>query len=322
MRYEWSIARVIYQTILGAKLVDYVIRYETQNRGSVHVHMLWWLVFKDKAVPERFKVHIPPEMEREFHLVIVDEQTGEMKQRLYDQDLLDYTNANVWSLQDWFNIEDRLSQTVSPAERRAIEEERAANEALHEEGRNMHLEPAVEEVLRINGLEDGPYWDDSCYDGNHHYRLGISQSQLAKTHPSSVLPNEMITAKDMSERLAREVVDFQTHTCKRGICLVRRMTAAECRKKGLPYPASESAWNAMSDKQAAAYYICKKKFPKLVRDEERLRAHVMVNFDKSVMYEPVRDHGRVNNYHPMLMHFWGSNMDMQILHKSTLSQMK
>lgn len=297
--------------------MDYVIRYETQNRGSIHAHMLWWLQIDGKAVPEKFKVHIPPEAEQEFHLVVTDQDTGEIIERLYDQDLLDYTNANVWAMQDWYSIEERIADIASPDERVVIERERQNNEAVHDAGRFNNLPPDVQDILRRNGVEeDGPYWDDSCYDGNRHYRLGVSRSTLAKTEPSTVVADESITAKDISERIAREVVDFQTHTCKRGICLVRRLTAAECRKRGLPYPASESAWTGMTEKQAAAYYICKKKFPKLVRDEERLRAHVMVNFDKSVIYEPPRDHGRVNNYHPMLVHFWGSNMDIQILHKS------
>lgn len=32
-----------HQPLLCGKLTDYVIRYETQGRGSVHAHMLWWI---------------------------------------------------------------------------------------------------------------------------------------------------------------------------------------------------------------------------------------------------------------------------------------
>lgn len=32
-----------HQPLLCGRLTDYVIRYETQGRGSVHAHMLWWI---------------------------------------------------------------------------------------------------------------------------------------------------------------------------------------------------------------------------------------------------------------------------------------
>lgn len=278
----------------------------------MHVHMLWWLRIDGKAVPDNFKVHIPPEVEREFHLVVVNEEDNTVKERLYDQDLLDYTNANVWAIQDWFSMEDRLANIVSPLEREAIERHRKEQEEEH----NSAVPPEVAQVLDdIGGLDDGPFWDDSVHDGRRSFRLGVRGSALANTEPSGVVADEKIDAEHISERLARQVCDFQTHTCKRGSCLTRRLTAAECRKRGLLYPKTEAEWRNMSERQAAAYYVCKKRFPKPVRDEERLRAHAIVNFDKSTLYEPPRDHGRVNNYHPMLMHLWGSNMDIQILHK-------
>lgn len=277
------------------------------------MHMLWWLRINGNAVPEEFKVRIPPEVEREFHLVVVNEADNSVKERLYDQDLLDYTNANVWAIQDWFSMEERFARAVSPEERAAIDRHRQQLEEQH----NTELPPAVVEALTALGnTDDGPFWDDSVHDGRRAYRLGVRGSALASIHPSSVVAGESIGAEDISERIAREVCDFQTHTCKRGSCLTRRLTATECRKLGLLYPKSEAEWRSMTERQASVYYICKKRFPKPVRDEERLRAHVMVNFDKSTMYEPPRDHSRVNNYHPMLMHFWGSNMDIQVLHKS------
>jgi hypothetical protein len=60
---------------------------------------------------------------------------------------------------------------------------------------------------------------------------------------------------------------------------------------------------------------CKKNFPKIVPEGAGvLQAHVIMDFNKIVRYNPPRDNPFINNFHPVFMHLWGANTDMQVLH--------
>lgn len=67
-----------HQPLLGGKLTDYVIRYETQGRGSVHAHMLWWIDIDPRLIPDADVIKLPNEVLKRYGLVVEKEQpTGE-----------------------------------------------------------------------------------------------------------------------------------------------------------------------------------------------------------------------------------------------------
>lgn len=59
---------VKYQPLLCGKLTDWVIRYETQGRGSLHAHVLWWIEMNPGYIGPLDHVDIPPEVLERFHL--------------------------------------------------------------------------------------------------------------------------------------------------------------------------------------------------------------------------------------------------------------
>ena len=108
-------------------------------------------------------------------------------------------------------------------------------------------------------------------------------------------------------RLSKCAECLQEHTCNEA-CLVRKFTAEQIRRRGIDL-------NAITAESLRELMKCKKNFPKIVPDGfGELRAHVMLDFNKIVQYHPPRDQGFVNNYHPVFMHYWGANTDLQILH--------
>jgi len=103
------------KNVLGGTLKDYVIRYETQGRGSVHAHMLWWVDLDPDYQNEDDEINLPEELEREFHLVVTDVATQKTS-RVYDKLLLDYTNGNIWALKELRAIEKKLRIVDGDAE--------------------------------------------------------------------------------------------------------------------------------------------------------------------------------------------------------------
>jgi len=103
------------KNVLGGTLKDYVIRYETQGRGSVHAHMLWWVDLDPDYQNEDDEINLPEELEREFHLVVTDVATQKTS-RLYDKVLLNYTNGNIWALKELRAIEKKLRIVDGDAE--------------------------------------------------------------------------------------------------------------------------------------------------------------------------------------------------------------
>ena len=59
---------VKHQPLLCGKLTDWVIRYETQGRGSLHAHILWWIDMNPDYIAEGDHVDIPDEVLDRFHL--------------------------------------------------------------------------------------------------------------------------------------------------------------------------------------------------------------------------------------------------------------
>jgi len=93
--------------IVGGTLKDWVIRYETQGRGSIHAHMLWWIDLDPDYQHEMDVVELTEEVERAFHLVVTDVATQKTS-RVYDKILLNYTNGNVWALRELSSINKKL----------------------------------------------------------------------------------------------------------------------------------------------------------------------------------------------------------------------
>ena len=59
-----------YQPLLGGKLTDYIIRYETQGRGSVHAHMLWWIDIDPTYIPESDVITLDRELLLKYGLAV------------------------------------------------------------------------------------------------------------------------------------------------------------------------------------------------------------------------------------------------------------
>ena len=94
--------------VLGGTLKDFVIRYETQGRGSVHAHILWWVDVDPAYVRGDDWLKFEPEVLRRFGLVKTNSITGE-NEEVFDKVLLAYMNANVWALRDVASIRQKLS---------------------------------------------------------------------------------------------------------------------------------------------------------------------------------------------------------------------
>jgi len=95
------------KAIAGGTLKDWVIRYETQGRGSVHAHMLWWIDIDPEYQHKDDVIDLSEEIERAYHLFETDEETHR-DYRLYDKELLNYTNGHVWALKELESIKKKL----------------------------------------------------------------------------------------------------------------------------------------------------------------------------------------------------------------------
>ena len=151
-----------YPPLLGGKLTDYIIRYETQGRGSVHAHMLWWIKMDPKYIPESDVIKLDPDLLLRFGLAVKKCERGEQAAevfmattdppatqpceedsdasgsesdgpersesppptqpaaddlvKLYNEDYLTYTNANIWALKNPENLRAKLHIGLPPIE--------------------------------------------------------------------------------------------------------------------------------------------------------------------------------------------------------------
>lgn len=120
----------------------------------------------------------------------------------------------------------------------------------------------------------------------------------------------------LAERLSRASQEVQTHECFPKSCLKKRVNNAFIRSVGLDPKTLDPTH--LSDQQLRQLYKCKKRFPRDGTPEElggRLAAHSVVDSTGIVTYHPCRDNGYTNNYHPVYLHVWAANTDMQVLHK-------
>ena len=136
------------QPLLGGKLTDYVIRYETQGRGSVHAHMLWWIDVDHRYIPAQDVIKLPMDVLKKFGLVhekaeLSSQQDGDIAEgggenmenedeveegdeadvedetqwvKVYNEDYLNLTNANIWALKKKENIRKKLYIGIPPLE--------------------------------------------------------------------------------------------------------------------------------------------------------------------------------------------------------------
>jgi len=143
------------------------------------------------------------------------------------------------------------------------------------------------------------------------YCVGDMTSALANKHSSTIDPT-MIDNADVAERISREVKDFQVHRCNMKTCKRKLMNKIDCIKNNVTPPAD---WRHITEVEKQRLWKCSKNFPKpLSALGSRMKAHVLVDFNHNVHYEPCRDDGFVNNYHVPIAYCWGANSDMQIIH--------
>ena len=111
-----------HQPLIGGKITDWVVRYETQGRGSVHAHMLWWIDINPELISEQDVVQIDDDVLKQYGLMIKKkrrdangneiegDENDEHEEwvRLFNQQYLDLTNANIWALKKVENIRSKL----------------------------------------------------------------------------------------------------------------------------------------------------------------------------------------------------------------------
>jgi hypothetical protein len=91
----------------------------------------------------------------------------------------------------------------------------------------------------------------------------------------------------------------------------------ECKKRGFDPKVDKISDLLHPDNKdrLRALMKCKKNFPKTVPPGVgELKAHVIMDYTKIVRYHPPRDDEMINGCHPMIMHMWNANTDLQILH--------
>ena len=93
--------------VLGGTLKDYVIRYETQGRGSVHAHILWWIDIDQEYIRPADWIDLEQEVLTKYGLVKMNEVTQE-QEKLFDNVMLAYSNANIWALGEIESISNKL----------------------------------------------------------------------------------------------------------------------------------------------------------------------------------------------------------------------
>jgi hypothetical protein len=94
--------------VVGGIMTDYVIRFETQGRGSIHAHMLLWIEIDEGCIPQIDKIELKEDVEKKYGLVIDDVKMPTGTRKLYDPVRLSYVNANIWALRDWRNIKKKM----------------------------------------------------------------------------------------------------------------------------------------------------------------------------------------------------------------------
>ena len=267
---------VKHKPLLGGTLTDYVIRFETQGRGSVHAHMLWWIDINPDYIGAADVIALPDELLRAFALV-KEKPDGELF-KLYNETKLSYTNAHIWALQKAENIRKKLRIGIPEYETLRY----AFNAASH-----CHLYSPEEQLAVVE--------EEKRYTG----------TDASSTDPMSVSFN------CLPARIS-QCSEMQRHRCGEG-CLIRKWSLLQCKQKGFD-PTKQHVKDLTQD-QVRELMKCKKNFPKTVPVEfGQQKAHVIMDYTKIVRYNPPRDDPMINNYNPMIAHYWNANTDVQMLH--------
>ena len=134
---------------------------------------------------------------------------------------------------------------------------------------------------------------------------------LKNTHPSQIDPST-VSDECLHVRLAKCAQSLQQHVCN-DACLVRKLNMRQM--KELNFDPSKQTLEDIPETIRSLIVKCKKNFPKVVPEGVgELQAHVLQGYNKIISYAPPRDNPYINNYHPVFLHFWGANIDLQILH--------
>ena len=142
-------------------------------------------------------------------------------------------------------------------------------------------------------------------------RLAEEEFMLMHTH-SSIIDPESVSDEALPLRLAKCAEHLQSHQCNDS-CLVRKLTSRQL--QSLSFDPTKDTLEDVSEEIRGLIVKCRKDFPKRVPDGVgELAAHVLKTYKKCIMYFPPRDHPFVNNYHPIFLHLWAANIDLQILH--------
>jgi hypothetical protein len=140
-------------------------------------------------------------------------------------------------------------------------------------------------------------------------RIRKMSQKIEQSHPSEINPSEV--EECLFVDYLQKLTSLQVHTCG-DRCLIKRFSNKELRKKG--FNPDNFNLHELNDDQVCELMRCQKNFPKTVpKGEGVLRAHVNIDFNGIVHYNPPRDNAYVNNYHPIFQYLWGANTDMQVL---------
>jgi len=93
--------------VLGGTLTDWVIRYETQGRGSIHAHMLLWITVDPDYIRPDDEIHLTEAIEQHYSLSITNQAT-QVTSKVYDELILNYTNGNIWAFKQACNLNRKL----------------------------------------------------------------------------------------------------------------------------------------------------------------------------------------------------------------------
>ena len=141
--------------------------------------------------------------------------------------------------------------------------------------------------------------------------MADEEYKIKTTHAAFVDPST-VSDECLPMRLSRCAECLQEHTCNEG-CLVRKLNPTQMRRRGFD-PAKDQI-SDLTPEVMAQLMKCKKNFPKIVPEGAgELQAHVIMDFNKIVRYNPPRDNPYINNFHPVFMHLWGANTDLQVMH--------
>lgn len=147
----------------------------------------------------------------------------------------------------------------------------------------------------------------SSFDSDEKLERSNLLREIRNTHPAEIDPLK-IEDWALPYRLAK-AAELQEHVCN-DYCLVHRWSRTELKRRGFDPDKFDASLLTPSTVQELMR--CKKGFPKKV--PAKLQSIAVRQTDGIIKYEPVRDDPFINNFHPLFLHVWAANTDMQLLH--------